>query len=135
MENHKAWDELLGTLYSPEGRAKIERLIGGALCADHNYIWDKLLVLCGPFMTGKTTTSRIIDNVFRKNGIRNYFEIRETNDPNEVSRICRGSLKECVIVYVTQNVLPKSQFQALISRIDNEFEGIISKCVKVYRNS
>jgi hypothetical protein len=59
----EAWDELLGTLYSPEERAKIEWAIGSVVSGDSKSI-QKFLVFYGPAGTGKSTILGIIDKLF-----------------------------------------------------------------------
>ena len=60
---HKAWDEIIGTLYSPEERAKIEWAIGAIIAGDGKKI-QKFLVLYGPAGTGKSTILNIIQKLF-----------------------------------------------------------------------
>lgn len=59
----KAWDELIGTLYSVEERAKIEWAIGAVVSGDSKKI-QKFLVLYGPAGTGKSTILNIIQKLF-----------------------------------------------------------------------
>lgn len=58
-----AWDELVGTLYSPEERAKIEWAIGAVISGDSKKI-EKFLVFYGPGGTGKSTIMKIIQKLF-----------------------------------------------------------------------
>lgn len=58
-----AWDELVGTLYSPEERAKIEWAIGAIVSGDSKTI-QKFLVFYGPGGTGKSTIINIIQKMF-----------------------------------------------------------------------
>lgn len=58
-----AWDELVGTLYSAEERAKIEWAIGAVVSGDSKTI-QKFLVLYGPAGTGKSTILNIIQKLF-----------------------------------------------------------------------
>lgn len=58
-----AWDELVGTLYTPEERAKIEWAIGSVLSGDSKKI-QKFLVFYGPGGTGKSTILNIINKLF-----------------------------------------------------------------------
>lgn len=58
-----AWDELIGTLYSPEERAKIEWAIGSVVSGDSKKI-QKFLVLYGPPGAGKGTVLNIIQSLF-----------------------------------------------------------------------
>lgn len=61
--DHKAWDELLGTLYNVEERAKIEWAIGAIVAGDAKKI-QKFVVLYGPAGTGKSTVLNIIQKLF-----------------------------------------------------------------------
>lgn len=58
-----AWDELIGTLYSVEERAKIEWVIGAIVSGDSKKI-QKFLVLYGPAGTGKSTVLNIVQKLF-----------------------------------------------------------------------
>jgi energy-coupling factor transporter ATP-binding protein EcfA2 len=59
----RAWDELVGTLYSPDERAKIEWAIGAVVSGDAKKI-QKFIVLYGPAGTGKSTILDIIQRMF-----------------------------------------------------------------------
>lgn len=58
-----AWDELVGTLYSVEERAKIEWAIGAVVAGDSKRI-QKFLVFYGPAGTGKSTVLNIVEKLF-----------------------------------------------------------------------
>lgn len=58
-----AWNELVGTLYSVEERAKIEWAIGSIIAGDSKRI-QKFLVFYGSAGTGKSTILNIIGNLF-----------------------------------------------------------------------
>jgi hypothetical protein len=58
-----AWNELLGTLYSPEERAKIEWAVGSVVSGDSKRI-QKFLVFYGPAGTGKSTILGILEQLF-----------------------------------------------------------------------
>jgi phage/plasmid-associated DNA primase len=61
--DHSAWDELVGTLYDPEEKAKIEWAIGSIVSGDSTSI-QKFLVLYGSAGTGKSTVLQIIELLF-----------------------------------------------------------------------
>lgn len=61
--DYSAWDELVGTLYNTEERAKIEWAIGAIISGDSKKI-QKFLVLYGPAGTGKSTILNIIQDLF-----------------------------------------------------------------------
>lgn len=58
-----AWNELVGTLYSVEERAKIEWAIGSIISGDSKKI-QKFLVFYGPAGSGKSTVLNIIQKLF-----------------------------------------------------------------------
>jgi len=58
-----AWDELVGTLYSVEERAKIEWAIGSIVAGDSRSI-QKFFVFYGPAGSGKSTVLNIIQKLF-----------------------------------------------------------------------
>lgn len=77
--DHSAWDELIGTLYSVEERAKIEWAIGSIVAGDSKKI-QKFLVLYGPAGTGKSTTLNIIEKLF--SGYTTTFEAKALGSNN-----------------------------------------------------
>ena len=66
-----AWDTLVGRLYSPEERMKIEWAIGAIVCGDSKYI-QKFLVFYGDHGTGKSTILKIIQAMFTLDKERKY---------------------------------------------------------------
>jgi hypothetical protein len=69
--DHSAWDEIVGTLYSEEERAKIEWAIGAVVSGDSKKI-QKFLVFYGAPGTGKGTILGIIKQLFE--GYTTTFE-------------------------------------------------------------
>lgn len=61
--SHDAWDELVGTLYDPEERQKIEYAIGSIITGASKTI-QKFYVFYGAPGTGKSTIMDIIDQMF-----------------------------------------------------------------------
>lgn len=70
---HRAWNELISTLYAPEERAKIEWSIGAVISGDSKKI-QKFLVLYGPGGTGKSTILNIVQKLFE--GYTTSFEAK-----------------------------------------------------------
>jgi len=68
-----AWDELVGTLYNEEERAKIEWAIGAVVSGDAKKI-QKFLVFYGSGGTGKGTILSIIEKLFE--GYTTSFEAK-----------------------------------------------------------
>jgi len=58
-----SWDAIIGTLYNPEEREKIEWAIGAIISGDSKKI-QKFLVLYGPPKSGKSTILNIIQKLF-----------------------------------------------------------------------
>ena len=77
--DYGAWDELIGTLYSVEERAKIEWAIGAVVSGDAKKI-QKFLVLYGPAGTGKSTILNIIEMLFQ--GYTTTFEAKALGSSN-----------------------------------------------------
>lgn len=69
--DYSAWDELIGTLYSTEERAKIEWAIGAIVSGDSKKI-QKFLVLYGSAGTGKSTILNVVEKLF--SGYTTSFE-------------------------------------------------------------
>lgn len=75
----RAWDELIGTLYSAEERAKIEWAIGSIISGDAKKI-QKFLVLYGPAGSGKSTVLNIVQRLF--DGYTTSFEAKALGSNN-----------------------------------------------------
>ena len=60
---HEAYDELIGTLYDPSEKKKLEWAIGSIIAGDSKSI-QKFIVLYGGPGTGKSTMLDIINNLF-----------------------------------------------------------------------
>ena len=58
-----AWDELVGRLYSPFERRKIEYAIGSVIAGESKKL-QKLFIFVGDAGTGKSTVLKIIDDMF-----------------------------------------------------------------------
>lgn len=74
-----AWDELVGTLYSVEERAKIEWIIGAIVSGDSKRI-QKFGVFYGPPGSGKGTVMDIMHNLFQ--GYTTTFEAKQLGSSN-----------------------------------------------------
>jgi energy-coupling factor transporter ATP-binding protein EcfA2 len=61
--SYDSYDELIGTLYEPEEREKIEWAIGSVICGDSKSI-QKFLVFYGDAGSGKSTILNIIQELF-----------------------------------------------------------------------
>lgn len=70
--DHSAWDELVGTLYSPEERKKIEWFIGVIVAGETNRV-QKFGVFYGDHGTGKSTVLNIIGDMFQISKDERYW--------------------------------------------------------------
>lgn len=61
--DYSAYDELIGTLYDPQERAKLEWAIGGIVAGDGKHI-QKFIVLYGAAGAGKSTFLNIVQKLF-----------------------------------------------------------------------
>lgn len=75
-----AWDELVGTLYSPEERHKIEWAIGSVVNGDSKDI-QKFCVFYGSAGTGKSTILNIIQKLF--DGYYAVFDSKALGSSND----------------------------------------------------
>lgn len=62
--DYSAWDELIGTLYAPQERHKIEWAIGAVVSGESKRL-QKFLVLYGDPGTGKSTILDVIEKLFK----------------------------------------------------------------------
>lgn len=76
---HEAWDELVGTLYSPPERHKIEWAIGSVVSGESKNL-QKFLVFYGDSGTGKSTILNIIQKLF--DGYYGMFDAKALGSNN-----------------------------------------------------
>lgn len=77
--DHKAWDKLIGTLYSPEERHKIEWAIGSIVSGDSKTL-QKFMVLYGAAGTGKSTILNVVEQLF--DGYYSSFNAKQLGSAN-----------------------------------------------------
>ena len=77
--DYSAYDKILGTLYEPEERAKLEWAIGAIVSGDSRHI-QKFLVLYGEAGSGKSTVLNIVQKLFP--GYYTAFEARALTSSN-----------------------------------------------------
>lgn len=101
-----AYDKLIGTLYSPEERHKLEWAIGSIVSGDSRYI-QKFMVLYGAAGTGKSTILNIIQKLF--NGYYAVFDAKALGSSN--NRFALGAF--------SNNPLVAIQHDGDLSRIED----------------
>ena len=74
-----AWDELVGTLYSPEEREKIEWVIGSIVSGASRTL-QKFMVMYGDPGTGKSTIINVIEKLFK--GYTSIFDAKILGSAN-----------------------------------------------------
>lgn len=79
--DYSAWDELIGTLYNPEEREKIEWAIGSIVAGEQADI-QKFLVLYGEHGSGKSTILHVIEDLF--SGYYTTFVAKSLGSNNNV---------------------------------------------------
>lgn len=104
--DHSAWDELVGTLYSVEERAKIEWAIGAIISGDSKKI-QKFFVFYGAPGSGKGTILAIIEKLFE--GYTETFEAKSLGSSN----------KDFVMEAFKSNPLVAIQQDGDLSKIDD----------------
>ncbi|QGZ17263.1 DNA primase/polymerase [Arthrobacter phage Giantsbane] len=77
--DHSAWDEIIGTLYEPEERQKIEWAIGAIVSGDSKKI-QKFLVFYGAPGTGKGTILDVVQKLFQ--GYTTTFDAKALTGSN-----------------------------------------------------
>lgn len=77
--SYSSYDEIIGTLYDPEERAKLEWAIGAVVSGDSRDI-QKFVVLYGEAGAGKSTILNIIQKLF--DGYYTTFEAKELASSN-----------------------------------------------------
>ena len=77
--DYSAWDELVGTLYEPSEREKIEWAIGSIIAGDSREI-QKFLVFYGEAGSGKSTILHVIEQLFE--GYYTTFEAKALASSN-----------------------------------------------------
>src|SRR5690606_12123320 len=103
---HRAWDEIIGTLYEPKERAKIEWAIGAVITGDAKTI-QKFLVFYGKGGTGKSTILNIVQLLFE--GYYTTFE----------AKALVGSSNSCSTEVFKSNPLVAIQHDGDLSKIED----------------
>ena len=85
-----AYDEIMGVLYDPEQRAKLEWAIGAIVAGDSKYI-QKFIVLYGPQGSGKSTVLNIVLDLFE--GYTTMFDAKALTGQNNsfATEVFRGN--------------------------------------------
>ena len=157
-----AWDELVGILYSPDERAKIEWAIGAILSGDSKTI-QKFLIFYGKGGTGKSTVINVIEKLFegytakfdakRLTGLNNTFatDVFRTNPhvaiqhDGDLSKIEDNTMFNSIVSHewITMNEKFKSSYEARVNamciigsnkpvKITDAKSGLIRRVIDVH---
>lgn len=194
---YEAWDKIVGTLYAPEERQKIEWAIGSIVSGESKDI-QKFVVFYGKPGAGKGTILTIIQKLFqgyyevfdakslssnsnafafeqfRSNPLvaiqmdgdlsriedntkinslvshetivmnekrkQSYnftphcFLFMASNKPVQITDAKSGLLRRLIDVNPSGNIIPRKEYDRLMSQIDFELSGIAYHCLEVYRS-
>lgn len=124
-----AWDELVGTLYSVDERAKIEWAIGAVVSGDSRKI-QKFLVFYGGPATGKSTVLNIIHRLFE--GYTTTFDARALVSSNNAFAMERFSTDPLVALQHDGDLSRISDNSILNSIVSHEEMTMNEKFKKQY---
>lgn len=135
--DYSAYDELIGTLYSPEERHKIEWCIGAIVNGASTYL-QKFLVFYGPKGSGKSTIINIIHQLFsidEKTGYCCVFDAKSLGSSN--GRFALESFKNGPLVAIQHdgNLSKIEDNTRLNSLISHERMSVDEKNKSIYENS
>lgn len=124
-----AWDELVGKLYSPFERRKIEYAIGSVIAGESKKL-QKLFIFVGDAGTGKSTILKIIDDMFE--GYTSTIDIKSIGLGKDFAL---ESLSENPLVAIQDDVeLDKiTENDRLNSIISHEYVMVNEKHKKLYQ--
>ena len=126
---HKNWDRLMNTLYSPEERHKIEWAIGCIVSGESKTV-QKFLVLYGAAGTGKSTIINVMQDLF--DGYYAAFKSRALGDPN--NQFALEPLKNNPLVAIDHdgNLSKIEDNTTLNSIVSHEVMPINAKYSRIY---
>lgn len=128
--DYSAWDELIGTLYSPPERHKLEWAIGAVVCGDSKQL-QKFVVLYGDSGTGKSTVLNVIEKLFE--GYQVPFNAKALG--SATSEFALEPFKKNPLVAIQQDgdlskIEDNARLNALVSHeelvVNEKFKGLYS---------
>ena len=123
---HKAWDEIVGTLYNPPERHKLEWAIGSVVTGESKTL-QKFFVLYGPPGSGKSTVLNIICKLF--NGYYAMFIAKDLAASN--SDFALEPFKDNPLVAIQQDgILNKIEDNTRLNSLVSHEEMIVNEKFK-----
>lgn len=139
MTSTPAYDELVSLLYSEEERRKFEWAIGAAICGAPT----KIVVFCGPPMSGKSTVMKIIQKIFASSAviiqhdglskIEDSFMFVGVNAPLKTSGMRPADAERLIEVQTTGLMHQPSDYYRLMAEVNTELNEIALRCLETYQ--
>ena len=126
------WDKLIGTLYSPEEREKIEWAIGAIVSGESKTI-QKFLVLYGAAGTGKSTILNVIQKLF--NGYYSVFDAKALGSSNNAFALEAFTSNPLVAIQHDGDLSRIEDNTRLNSLVSHELMTVNEKFKPTYTNS
>ena len=126
-----AWDKLIGTLYTPEERHKIEWAIGSIVNGDSRKI-QKFLVLYGAAGTGKSTILNVIQQLFE--GYYSVFDAKALGSSSNSFALEAFKSNPLVAIQHDGDLSKIEDNTRLNSLVSHEYMTVNEKFKSVYTN-
>jgi len=127
----EAWDKLIGTLYEPEERAKIEWAIG-AIVTGGSKTLQKFMVLYGSAGTGKSTIINVIQQLF--DGYYSVFDAKALGSSNSAFALESFRTNPLVAIQHDGDLSKIEDNTRLNSLVSHERMTVNEKYTKTYDN-
>ena len=134
--NTDAWDQMIGTLYAPEERHKIEWAIGSIVNGDSRKL-QKFLVFHGDRGTGKSTVIDVIEQLFQ--GYTSAFDAKALGQAG--NRFALEAFKSNPLVAIQHDgdlshIEDNSRLNSLVSHekmtVEQKFKGLYDAAFKCF---
>ena len=133
---YKAWDKLIGTLYSPEERHKIEWAIGSIVSGDSKTL-QKFIVLYGAAGTGKSTILNVVEQLF--DGYYSSFNAKQLGSANNSFALESFKANPLVAIQhdgdlsrIEDNTLLNSLVSHELMSVNEKFKGLYETRFKCF---
>lgn len=127
-----AWDKLIGTLYEPDERHKIEWAIGSIVSGESKNL-QKFMVLYGAAGTGKSTILNVIQQLFK--GYYSVFDAKALGSSSNSFALESFRTNPLVAIQHDGDLSRIEDNTRLNSLVSHERMPVNTKFEKVYENS
>ena len=129
--DYSAWDKLIGTLYSPDERHKIEWSIGSIVSGESKNI-QKFMVFYGSAGTGKSTILNIVQQLFE--GYYSVFDARALGSSSNSFALEAFKTNPLVAIQHDGDLSRIEDNTILISLVSHELMTVNEKFKAAYSN-